>query len=277
MSFITFDTIGLSGNLGSQIQQYASLFAISKETNKKIVFSKSSINKGFGLKFSKILNLDIEIVDDSFLSNFKIIYPKDILYDSSILNLDSNINYNISNLMHSYHYWYPKYENEIINLAWNKEFLIEANKIKKNIFPENKEIVSLHIRRGDYLLPQHHHFCQLDNLYYETAINYFLSDIEKYHFIVFSNDIEWCKNNLIEGDMVTFMDESSDYVDMILMSLCDHNIIANSSFSWWAAYMNKNKNKKIISPKNYVKNYSEFNFLNNNYQIPNWNKIENEA
>ena len=277
MSFITFNTIGISGNLGSQIQQYAGLFSIAKETNKKIVFSKSSQNLGFGLKFSKVLNVDIEIVDDSFVHDFDSLNPKDILFDRSVFNLDDKKDYNLTNLMHSYQYWYPKYEKDIMNLAWNKQLFEIASNLKEQLFPANKELVSLHIRRGDYLLPQHHHFCSLDNEYYEGALASYICEIEKYHFVIFSNDITWCKENLIEGDMVTFIEPNSDYVDMILMSLCDHNIIANSSFSWWSAFMNKNPNKKIISPHNYVKDYSPFNFLNGNYQIPSWIKIQNPA
>lgn len=277
MSFISFNTIGISGNLGSQIQQYASLFSIAKETGRSIVFPQFSLDLGFGLKFSKVLDIDIDIVDNSFVSDFISLHPQDILFDQSVFNLDPDKNYNITNLMHSYQYWYPKYKDDIISFAWNKELLEEASKIKSILFPENKELVSLHVRRGDYLLPQHHHFCQLDHSYYEEALGDFISEVEKYHFVIFSNDITWCKENLIEGDMVTFIEPNSDYVDMILMSLCDHNIIANSSFSWWAAFMNKNPNKKVISPVNYLKNYSEFNFLNNNYQIPGWKKILNQA
>lgn len=277
MSFITINEIGSSGNLGSQIQQYASLLAISKQTNKKIVFSKSSMTLGFGLKFSKILNENIQIVEDNFISNFKNVYCKDVLYDECVFDLEENVNYNFCSLFHSYHYWYPKYQKEVLDLSWNEELLKQANAIKQSILPKDKQIVSIHVRRGDYLLPQHHHFCQLDNEYYESAISYFLKDIENYHFAIFSNDILWCKQNLIEGEMVTFVEHNSDYIDLILMSLCDHNIIANSSFSWWAAYMNKNKNKKVICPENYIKNYSDFNFLNSNYQLPNWKRITNPA
>ena len=104
-----------------------------------------------------------------------------------------------------------------------------------------------------------------------------MGNLDRYHFVVFSNDIEWCQDNLIEGDQVTFIQPMSDCIDMILMSLCDHNIIANSSFSWWGAYMNKNTHKRVTSPANYVKKYSPFVFLNNNYQLPQWKRLENKA
>jgi hypothetical protein len=77
--------------------------------------------------------------------------------------------------------------------------------------------------------------------------------------------------------MVTFMPQGIDYVDLIVMSMCDHNIIANSTYSWVAAYKNSNKNKKIICPTNYVKSYSPVSIINNNYYLHTWKNIDNEC
>jgi hypothetical protein len=76
--------------------------------------------------------------------------------------------------------------------------------------------------------------------------------------------------------MVTFIEPGLDYVDLILMSLCDHQIIANSSYSWWAAYRNYNPNKKITCPANYLKSYSPWSHINLNYCPPEWKHIINE-
>jgi hypothetical protein len=277
MSFITFDKLGVSGNLGSQIQQYASLYAIAKETGKQVVFSQSSLVNGFGLKFAQILNIELNIVDDSFVAGFEPIHLQDIIYDDNVMKLDSDKNYNFTNVMHTHRYWYPKYGDDVLSWAWDSKLLHEAMQLRQATLPIDKELVSIHVRRGDYLLPQHHHFCQLDVDYYSQALSDYMEDLDRYHFVVFSNDIEWCRDNLIEGDQVTFVQPTSDYTDMILMSLCDHNIIANSSFSWWGAYMNKNSHKRVTSPTNYIKQYSPFSFLNNNYQLPQWKRIENKA
>ena len=91
-------------------------------------------------------------------------------------------------------------------------------------------------------LPNHHPACNLG--YYKEAIK--LMDVNK--FIVFSDDMSWCKENFV-GDEFIFMENNSDYIDLWLMSLCDNNIIANSSFSWWGAWLNQNPNKKVIAPK----------------------------
>ena len=66
--------------------------------------------------------------------------------------------------------------------------------------------------------------------------------------LVFSDDIDWCKG-VFRGDRFTFIEGEKDYIDLYIMSQCKNNIIANSTFSWWGAWLNKNKNKKIVAPK----------------------------
>ena len=104
--------------------------------------------------------------------------------------------------------------------------------------------VSIHVRRGNYLDRQTRHPVQ-DIEYYNKAMSQF---DETAHFVVFSNDIQWCKENFKQTN-ITFIDEAEeDYISLFLMSLCKHNIIANSSFSWWGSYLNKNVDKKVIAP-----------------------------
>lgn len=276
MSYITFASLGNSANLGSQMQQYASMYAIARETNKQIVFPESYVNLGWSIKFKNLLDTDVSIMPDSFFLDLEFVdlLPRDgLLMDSNVFNLHPDKNYNFTNIFHLYHYWYPKYKDEVFNFSWNKNYYEKAKQAFNNIKPKDKEIVSIHVRRGDYL--NHDHFCKLDTVYYGDAIKHFLPEIEKYHFFIFSNDIEWCKENLIEGEMVTFIEPGIDYIDMIMMSMCDHNIIANSSFSWWAAFKNRNKNKKVLCPENYVRSYSSFSFINKNWYPDNWMPVYN--
>jgi len=108
---------------------------------------------------------------------------------------------------------------------------------------EGKRLVSIHVRRGDYLmLANHHPPCEVD--YYQKAISHF--DLSDHKFIVFSDDAEWCKQ--IFGDQVTYIEGGAASQDMHLMSKCDDHIIANSSFSWWGAWLNGKKDKKVIAP-----------------------------
>ena len=80
--------------------------------------------------------------------------------------------------------------------------------------------------------------------YYERALDFFDED---HTVFVFSDDIDWCKENL-KMDNVVFIHEK-DYIDLTAMTMCEHNIIANSSFSWWGAWLNQSKNKRIIAPE----------------------------
>lgn len=115
------------------------------------------------------------------------------------------------------------------------------------------ESVSLHVRRGDYvsnpLYNQVHGTCPLE--YYEAAVELIAKEVKDPHFFVFSDDLEWTKRNLMLGYPAAYPHngEENDYEDLRLMSLCKHHIIANSSFSWWGAWLSANPNKVVIAPK----------------------------
>jgi hypothetical protein len=79
------------------------------------------------------------------------------------------------------------------------------------------------------------------------AANMFAEDNP--YYVIFSDDPEYCKTLFAASENVLYIDNNDPYVDLCLMSMCDHNIIANSSFSWWGAWLNKNPNKKVIAPK----------------------------
>lgn len=276
MNYITFRTIGESGNLGSQVQQYASLHAVAKETGKEIIFPESSVNKGFGFKFAELLDIPINTKPDEFFRQFIDVRPDDtMIVDKRVFSLTPGYNFNIINRFDLFHYWYPKHSKDVLDWNWNKKHLDTAMQMYSLLKQPGKETVAIHVRRGDYLLPQHDHFCQLGLDYYLEALQYFFQEPDKYQFVIFSNDIEWCKENLIEGDSVTFIEPGSDYVDLILMSLCDHNINANSSYSWWAAYKNLNRTKKVFCPTNYLKASSPWAHINNNYFPKEWINIKN--
>lgn len=132
-----------------------------------------------------------------------------------------------------------------------KEKLDEKNTDFLSQF-ENETTVSIHIRRWDYT-DTYHWFCDLE--YYKKAIEYIQEKQPQSIFFIFSNDITWCKDNF--GDewfyYVDWNTWNNSYKDMILMSKCHHNIIANSSFSRWAAYLNEHEGKIVIAPKAWFK------------------------
>jgi hypothetical protein len=139
--------------------------------------------------------------------------------------------------------------------------------LKHDLDPINKEIAynitssesaSLHIRRGDYVsamkINQIYGTCSLD--YYHTAAKKLKGIIPEIHLFVFSDDPEWARENLKLEVPITFIDhngQDKDYMDLILMSLCHHHIIANSSFSWWGAWLCQNRDKIVFAPANWFK------------------------
>jgi len=117
--------------------------------------------------------------------------------------------------------------------------------------------ISLHIRRGDYL-NQNSNLVVLDIEYYLEAIKYIGKKIEDPYYFIFSDDIEWVKQNLNFDDFnyqyIDWNKGNESYIDMQLTSMCKHNIIANSSFSWWGAWLNDNPDKVVIAPSVWYKN-----------------------
>lgn len=112
--------------------------------------------------------------------------------------------------------------------------------------------ISLHVRRGDYLTVGAHGLC--DQAYYEAALERVADGLDTPTVYVFSDDPQWAKDNLplpFEKVVVDFNGPDTDYEDLRLMSLCQHNVLANSSFSWWGAWLNQNPDKRVAGPKDW--------------------------
>ena len=113
--------------------------------------------------------------------------------------------------------------------------------------------VSLHVRRGDYLNLKNINVLDVD--YYMKAVEYIRKNVEKPTFFIFSDDLDWCKKSLGFLDGCIYVDRTQTEIDDLkLMSFCRHNIIANSSFSWWGAWLNQNPKKTVIAPKDWILN-----------------------
>lgn len=124
---------------------------------------------------------------------------------------------------------------------------------------QNTKSVSIHIRRGDYVqnpsTNSYHGTCSID--YYKSAINEISRSLDNPSFFVFSDDIIWAKENLNLWDDMFFVDHNDinhAWEDLMLMANCKHNIIANSTFSWWGAWLNNNVNKIVIAPDRWFNN-----------------------
>ena len=291
--------MGNSGGMCSQLTIYAGLVAVAKANNLQIAFSEDMIkgkevvyphtNEVFtnSLRIFDLLNLDNYVIKpNNFFEDFidKPINFHTTTYDETLFSLEQGYNYNLIGRFDLYTYWYNTDKEEIENWDYKKELKLEAEKrfnhIKKQ-FGNNNPIVSIHMRRGDYLLPEFS-FCNLGIEYYTKAIVENFMPYNEYNFICFSNDIEYSKS-ILEGENIYFVDPKggdkvctdSEKEDLALLSLCDHHIISNSSYPWWGAFLSKNKNKKIICPTNYVKTNHPSSWINGNYYPPNWININN--
>ena len=284
MGYITFSTLGESGGMCSQLQSYASLLAVAKANNKEVVFAKSMFDKGCGIKIFDLLNIIPNIKPDNFFKDFilKQINFHTTSYDKTLFNLDES-NYDLSGRFDLYTYWYNDIKEKIDTWEFQTDIIHNARlrleKIKEKM--GDKPTVSIHIRRGDYTLPQNQPLNIIDDDYYIEALSKNFLPITNYNFIIFSNDIEYAKSHL-EGDNAYFVEPegidsysytSSEKDDLALLSLCDHHIITNSTYSWWGAYLSKSPNKKIICPTNWLKGSS---FMNGNHFPPNWININNK-
>lgn len=178
---------------------------------------------------------------------------KDYIFDPTVLKSGDNV--------YLQGYWNnEKYFRDIRKIILKdftiKEPINKTNEATLNQIERNQS-VSLHIRRGDYVKSkktnQHHGTCSLE--YYQKAIDLMAEKTKNPHFFAFSDDIEWVKTNLKTNYPVKYVDNNDDghnYEDLRLMSACKHNIIANSSFSWWGAWLNQNPNKIVIAPKKWL-------------------------
>ena len=246
---ITHKSIGYSGRLGNQMFQYAALKAIALKNHYEFTLPNHTQIKPDGC-FDFTNNKWIEFQLDLF-DGFDIICPisnNTLLnqYQEQSFNFEPEIfsisdNTSIEGYFQSYKY-FEDFKQEILNDFKFKPSILDKCLKEISKYPIT---VAIHIRRGDYV--NHPSFWNITPEYIQESFNYFTDD--EYTFLIFSDDMEWCKQIFPEG--VIFVEGNNQFEDLCLMSLCNHNIISNSSYSWWGAYLNQNLNKKVIAPKNW--------------------------
>lgn len=214
---ITFSNLEKMGRLGNQLFQIATTVACALDNNTDYKFPKWKYSEYFYL--------------DNCWENIKCeeIYKEEYFHYKKIKI--NNKNTDLVGYFQSYKY-FKDYEYEIKNL------------LTPNICYGINDYTSIHVRRGDYTnLKNEYIELTLDN-YYNKAMS--MTDSDK--FIVFSDDINWCRN-IFKGNRFEFCESSNEIEDFAKMISCKNNIIANSTFSWWAAYLNQYPDKIVIAPK----------------------------
>jgi len=139
--------------------------------------------------------------------------------------------------------YFGGYKDLIVDIFTHKPTIKRLKEQYGNILQES---VSVHVRRGDYVRIGEF----IDPSYYYRTLKLLWQETDVSNILVFSDDIEWCKNNFLDNrPNIRYIEGLKDYEDLYLMSLCDYNICGNSSFSWWGAYLNQNPQKKVYMPK----------------------------
>ncbi len=271
------------GGIGNQMFQYAAGRALSLSTDQTHSldlndFTDYQLHNGFELE--RVFNIDKVVKSTS--SNIQELlgwransFAKKVLRRSPFTRLrgpsfvvEPHFNYwpaffKLDHDCYLYGYWqseqYFKDFADIIRQDFAFKIPLDERNKKVGLEMANTQSVSLHVRRGDYVSDPKNsnimHICSLE--YYRQAINHIIKRIEQPVFYIFSDDMAWVKEHLSIEFPCVYIDHNSgseSYRDMQLMSLCKHHVIANSSFSWWGAWLNANPEKTVIAPKNWFRN-----------------------
>jgi hypothetical protein len=267
-----YSTANLTGGLGNQMFQISNAICQGLKNNVPSIFESVAYTPMQANQPTKYLNnifKNVKFVDN--LTGYKSVYSP---WEYVNLNVtwDSPVQFN-GYFQSSKNFL--EFKDTIINIFSPNEN--EIFKLQEK-YPQinNKNTVSIHVRRGDYLtigeiLPV------IDKTYIDHCINL----IGDYTYIfVFSDDKQWVKDNLNYQNMIV-VENLEDYEDLWLISMCNHNIMSNSSFSWWGSFLNQHKDKKVFAPSVWFgpmgeKNYHDI--YENNWEIINTkynnNKIE---
>ena len=274
--------IKIQAGLGNQLFQYALARNIKEKTKKDVVLDLSFYTPNGIVKGDTIRGYELDKfnIDESIKLSYNLT-PKIYIFLEKIIrrifNLSSYVFYKryLNSLDGSYliGFWQSeKYFKNIENII-KKEFILknpienrDDNDLSKNILKQiqdSKYSISVNIRRGDYAnnAEIRNYFGLISKDYFKKGIEYINKKLklekENINIFIFSDDISWCESNLLElkefGNLVFVSDYINSADTLYLMSNCKSNVIANSSFSWWGAWLNRNTDKIIIAPKNWIK------------------------
>jgi len=282
--------VNILGGLGNQMFQYAFAYSLAQEKKSVVKLDISSFEtyglREYGLDLFKV-SLEIATAEECNLLRYK----QENLLQKKIRKLRKTSTPFANSYYREPHFnfgekIYERRNNSYFEGYWQsekyflkfREVLLQEFSLRNELHSQSKEYqkkilstesVSLHIRRGDYVSNAHtnsvHGVCHLE--YYTKALSEIHKKVQQPHFFIFSDDLLWAKDNLTFTEKITFIDLNADIPDhdeMILMSMCKHNVIANSSFSWWGAWLNQNSEKFVTAPKKWFTDTS----INTNDLIP---------
>ena len=294
--------VAIAGGMGNQMFHYALSLALENKTIRNDYLTKIGFSN-YGSVLSVFSNVKLKRNTGSnfliwFIRKCIVFTQKKNFYGIALfllncirfLGININTDYAINKkIKHT--------KKPAINLYFGRfqseKYFTEKEKFVRNIFDfdetklsektqetvkriKNENSVSVHIRRGDFLKPANiiafGNICTLE--YYQNAITHIIKNVENPVFYIFSDDIAWVKENLElpRAFYVNWNTGTYSWEDMYLMSQCKHNIVANSTFSWWGAWLNNYQNKIVIRPPKYVNNDDTL----SDFYPASWLKISNK-
>lgn len=258
--------VSLSGGLGNQMFQYAFGYSYSVRNDEKMMMDTFYLgldkNREYGLaQYGISMNRTGRIRGMIYFGGRKIAeglklqpiwnHINRTIYEEKPLlfqTIEQKNSFAIGNWINEA--YFKEFRERLVSeftllkpLTSDQELLL--NEIRSN------NSLAIHIRRGDYLKPENKAYAVIRDDYYDKALAYIQERTDNLNIFVFSDDIEWCRREFSQIANVTFVDEdiSGDpYVDLELMRNCKYFIIANSTFSWWGAWLSERKDKIMIAP-----------------------------
>ncbi|WP_026650903.1 alpha-1,2-fucosyltransferase [Butyrivibrio proteoclasticus] len=271
--------IQLKGGLGNQMFQYA-LYRQLKSMGKDVKIDDETgfiddklripVISRFGVEYDKATKEEITLLTDSKLDIFSRIRRKLTGRKSHRIDENSGVfDPEILNLEDAYlvGYWQSDkyFPDDAVIEALRNDFQKRPQEVMNDSVSwstlqqiECCESVSLHVRRTDYIDEEHikiHNICT--QKYYKSAVDYVRGKVPGAVFFVFTDDKKWCKKHLKGPNFIVVElseADNTDMAEMLLMSKCKHHILANSSFSWWSAWLNDSPEKIVVVPEKWINN-----------------------
>lgn len=285
--------VRIIGGLGNQMFQYALYLKLKKIFPNEQIYVDYSLMKSYkvhnGLEIDRVFG--VELPQASFRDLIKVTRPtnsynlsriiekalppkKSELVEAKDYTLRSDFLEEGDRYYRGYWQNYKYFIDIRDEICRAYQFRLQPNEDTIKLLTHlnnDQSSVSVHVRRGDYLkAPNYAGLCGVE--YYKRALKYIKDNISNPTFYLFSDDMTWCKEHIVplfgEDKYVTVDFNRGDYspLDMQLMSSCRHNVIANSSFSWWAAFLNTNKDASVCAPEKWTNTQ-----VNCKFQLPEWN------
>jgi len=258
--------VKMVGGLGNQMFQYSLFRKLSEEHGTEVFYDSLQTKEHNGFELPAVFNIKEQPIKSL-----------DVIKDLKVIGETTYPKFNPEILLHENVYLEGNWQNieyfpDEDQLRSELSFKQELDPVNKKLLEEiqNTNSISIHVRKTDYK-NYIGYFFQADWMnYYGPAITYISRHVKDrpLKFYVFSDDIEWCKQNFMMS--VTYVENTKQeaWKDMLLMSECKHNITVNSTFSWWAAWMNNNPNKIVVTPKKwFLDNRTDSNYITLNEWI----------